>query len=466
MSLTIQQIQDNITNKTDAREIINQIADYIESNPSGGSSYLVKTYAELIALINGNGLVTGTQYQISDYATKHFIVDGIGTQFLGTIITGVNEPLILTANSTNTLDKEARSALHPEDIIYYDWNPDNWIDDLSFSDLSGTPTIITGFKGVIYFRYDTLLDNYCGYDFRNCKFRRWKTNAATWDSGTAYTAGQYVTHSSKIYKSLQAGTNKQPDTQTAYWVNLIDLTTVEYWNNNPTATNGIPSNAAEFNDFKTFAPLGTDTYETSCSSNHFGSFKDNNTFHLINATILSNNIFYLFSEGFYTVYSNEIATANFGNTIGGAYFSSNSIGAGFYNNSIGASFYNNSIGANFYNNSMGAYFANNSIGANFYNNSMGAYFYNNSIGANFHNNSIGENFYNNSIGENFYSNSGILSYFNINDIKNSINTIDFSTATHVYSPTYNKTIFKRQDGTAKLSYFNNSDVLTVVAANA
>lgn len=32
MALTIQQIQANITNKTDQREIINQLADYIEAN--------------------------------------------------------------------------------------------------------------------------------------------------------------------------------------------------------------------------------------------------------------------------------------------------------------------------------------------------------------------------------------------------------------------------------------------------
>lgn len=41
MALAIQQIQNNITNKGDQREIINQLADYIEANPSGGSSYLV-----------------------------------------------------------------------------------------------------------------------------------------------------------------------------------------------------------------------------------------------------------------------------------------------------------------------------------------------------------------------------------------------------------------------------------------
>lgn len=37
MALTIEQIQTNITNKGDVREIINQIADYIQANPGGGS---------------------------------------------------------------------------------------------------------------------------------------------------------------------------------------------------------------------------------------------------------------------------------------------------------------------------------------------------------------------------------------------------------------------------------------------
>lgn len=41
--MTIQQIQDRITNKGDLREVINLLADYIQNNPGGGSSYLVYT---------------------------------------------------------------------------------------------------------------------------------------------------------------------------------------------------------------------------------------------------------------------------------------------------------------------------------------------------------------------------------------------------------------------------------------
>lgn len=37
MSKTIEQIQEMITNKADAREVINEIADYLQANPGGSS---------------------------------------------------------------------------------------------------------------------------------------------------------------------------------------------------------------------------------------------------------------------------------------------------------------------------------------------------------------------------------------------------------------------------------------------
>jgi hypothetical protein len=357
----------------------------------GGSSYLSKTYAELSALITGSGLTIGQQYLVTDFATRHYIVDTTGTKPAGTpTVTGVTEPLLVTAIAVNKIDAVAKSTLYPQDIIHVDFVEENWTDDISFS-LSGT--IIPGWKGTIFFRHDTLLDNYTGYDFRNVKFRRWKTNAAAWSSSTTYGAGAYVTYSNVVYKSLQGGNlNKQPDIETSFWVALLDLTLTEYWNGNPTSTNGIPSNPSAFNDFKTFAETGTDTYETTCRSNHIEGFKDTETFFDIAGTILSNNVFMLQSEGYFSVYSNEIAAESFGNTIMGVYFYSNSIEAFFNYNSIGENFNYNSIGTSFYSNSIGVNFFSNSIGANFFSNSIGANFNSNSIGANFSSNSIGVNF--------------------------------------------------------------------------
>ena len=68
MALTIEQIQANITNKADAREIINQIADYIQANPGGGGSSLVYTATltlpEVVSSTSGV-LVVGKTYQIT-----------------------------------------------------------------------------------------------------------------------------------------------------------------------------------------------------------------------------------------------------------------------------------------------------------------------------------------------------------------------------------------------------------------
>lgn len=114
--------------------------------------------------ISNSTLKAGSYYHITDFATKHYMFDSAGVQY-GTN-TGATEALIVFATSTNTLDKQAYSATHPKDIIYYDYDPNNWLTDLGFAQ-SGT--IVPDFKGVIYFRHDTLQDNYMGYDFRNVR---------------------------------------------------------------------------------------------------------------------------------------------------------------------------------------------------------------------------------------------------------------------------------------------------------
>lgn len=74
MALTIEQIQENITNKMDARLIINQLTDYIQANPGssspGGSSYLVYTAwlsQESLVVSSPGPLVIGKQYKIGNY---------------------------------------------------------------------------------------------------------------------------------------------------------------------------------------------------------------------------------------------------------------------------------------------------------------------------------------------------------------------------------------------------------------
>jgi len=66
-----------------------------------------------------------------------------------------------------------------------------------------------------------------------------------------------------------------------------------------------------------------------------------------------------------------------------------------------------------------------------------------------------------------FSTSGTLTSKTISkiDVKNSIVTDDISSATIIFGD-YSKQIFKRQDGTPRLGYYNNSDVFTVVDIDA
>jgi hypothetical protein len=49
MAKTIEQIQTMITSKADAREVINEIADYLQANPGGGSGVSYLSYTALMS---------------------------------------------------------------------------------------------------------------------------------------------------------------------------------------------------------------------------------------------------------------------------------------------------------------------------------------------------------------------------------------------------------------------------------
>ncbi len=131
------------------------------------------TYNELVSLINSNSLNPGLQYKITDYRTRHYIVDYEHNRYsgAGNEVTGVLEPLIVTATSENTIDKEAKSSLYPNDLIYYDckYQKIGYMNSIFVDADVSASVIISGFTGVIYYRYDALLDNYFGYDFQECK---------------------------------------------------------------------------------------------------------------------------------------------------------------------------------------------------------------------------------------------------------------------------------------------------------
>lgn len=259
------------------------------------------TYDELVALIAAEGLEVGCYYRITDYQTKHYMLDGVLDPIEEDINTGDVEPLMVLATSSNTLDKQARSEQYPQDIIYYDWNPENWKYDVGFA--AYNEEVLPDWKGCIYFRHDTRNDNYVGYDFRKVKFRRWALAEA-------------------------------PDGFNTVYAGL-------------TSADGI--DAGDYEDFLTFH-FTEEVYNRHVLANHIEPMRWSSQDWMHG--ILSNVVFMpeAYDDpdnfGWYQVYLNEFGSGMYDCTFGG-YCEGNTVKAWFYNNTVGGYFENNTVGAYF-----------------------------------------------------------------------------------------------------------------------
>ena len=401
-------------------QLLRAIASLNLSGESPDSAGVISiTYDQLSSLIAGSGLVPGQKYLITDYQTVHVIPD------TADVNTGAVEPLLVTALSSNELEPIAFSPLYPDDIIYY-------------SPVNGGDYVPGCTKGYIYRRIDTAQNNDLPFDFRQVRFRRWQIDVTTTDATGAvgnYSKWSVVrkTNTNEIYikhNDLPA----VPFSDTASWrrfewdnLSYVSWMSTDWFMCDESIT--IPVNSNNFNDFLFFSGAYASCY--------------NNT--IQNSSNINNCSTVIFGNDFY---GNTIGNYFYNNSIG-SNFNYNSIGSNFSYNSIGNNFYNNSIGSNFYVNYIGSNFTVNSIGSNFYGNTIGNYFYVNTIGNYFYGNTIGNYFYSNTMGTNFRNNFG------------SCESIEFSSATHVYANT--KCQFMRQpNGAYRLMYVNDNGVLTVV----
>ena len=141
----------------------------------------------------------------------------------------------------------------------------------------------------------------------------------------------------------------------------------------------------------------------------------------------------------------------------------NTIGDLFVGN-VGSAGGTTPIGDSFISNQIGNYASFNDIGTNFTHNKIGDFFGNAGAGTE---NKIGNNFQNNVIG-NYFGDDGthtaggntIINDFRLNNIQtDTLYSVNFSASTYVYAD-YNCTIFKRDDGLNRISYFSG-DTLTV-----
>jgi hypothetical protein len=347
------------------------------------------TYAELVTAINTSTLHKGESITITDFATTHYLCNANGV-ILDTVTsnpiinTGTVERLVVTATSVNTLDPQVLSLDFPNDIISWDWNPVNWIQDIGFS--IDQINIIPDFKGVIYRREDTYQHNILGYDFRTVKFRRWKKNYPVWDDITTFIKGDIVQVTANgCYISLIDNNLNNLVSDTASWMKIIDYINSEYWEIDST----VALDVTDYQDYLTFVENVSGLYVNSVWNNIFVTTKDNQIqFNGTIGSILNNNVFFLANNGNIHIMNNNL----------GIFFESNTIDYGFWSNTIESSFNTNIIGANCSFNKIGDYFESNTIGYSFNSNTIGTSFNTNIIGDSFRDNGIGHLFNTNTIG--------------------------------------------------------------------
>lgn len=227
-----------------------------------------------------------------------------------------------------------------------------------------------------------------------------------------------------------------------------------------------------------FLPIGS-----GFISNTIGNYS---AFNLIDTNFQYNKIGNFFGNSSFGD-QNQIADGFRNNTIGDYFGDDGSQTAGgnvinyeFYDNLIGNKFNSNLVDGEFFSNILGSDFSSNSIsggtGSIFFNNQIGSGFSSNSTEGVFSFNKINDGVSRNTIGEGFSYNlvipGGLINCiigqnFKLNTISTNLSIVDFTSgpATHVYG-NYNCTLFTRQDGTSRLSYYDNSDVLNITNIDA
>lgn len=321
------------------------------------------TYANLVSLRDNGNLIPGQQYRITDYQT---IINGDVT-YNGSTITifqsaGHQFDLIVTADSENTLNENARAIQHEGDTYFNGNRLESWRLKYQLDNNNYIYPIVdtTNSKGFIYYMEDEK-NNKCAYDFKNIQTKVCKITAY---SQNPVLVGQYAS----------------------------------YWSSNGAVA--LPSGATiDINDYK--------WYYTFTEEDSYG-LKDGST---VSSSFHGNNLgsIYRYKE---KVFTNVIVSR--GNYVNGNnfyIFARNIIKCHSCYQNQGINFYNNVVGDD---GSTNSDFAQNTFGPQCHNNTFGNNFLDNSFEANCYNNTFkGENQVI-KLGNNCYGNIfGIKSKFDI-----------------------------------------------------
>ena len=291
------------------------------------------TWSELKDMRDNSQLVAGQQYRITDYTCT--------TTTTGTKSAGHVFDIIVTADSTNVLNEEARAIQHEGDTYFADSNLYAWkiwycIDN--DTNRFNWADSVNG-KGVIYRMIDEF-NNDCPYDFKNIQFyRQWDSNTSLWSTIQTGNVGvPCYTFSSSGDSSTAEFTDMSLSKSSNVYSNVIK----EYINIGKQTLNNICffghscylnsfGGECYFNSFGT--GCDTNTFGCRCNTNSFGYGCSFNTF---------GNKFEHNSLGTYCLsnsFGNDCSYHSLGDTCFG-----NSFGNSCVYNSIGDSCDYNSFG--------------------------------------------------------------------------------------------------------------------------
>ena len=329
------ELQSKINTKQDtltAGENI-KIENNVISSISVAKISLNTTWAELKGMRDNSQLVAGQQYRITDYTctTTHPATKSAGHVF----------DIIVTADSTNVLNEEARVIQHDEDTYFANSNLSAWkiwycIDNdtnrFTWADSANG-------KGVIYRMIDEF-NNDVPYDFKNIQFyRQWDEDKQLWCTiSDGNTGVPCYTFSSEGDSSTADFTDMSLNKSNNVYSNVIK----EYINIGKQTLNNICffGHNCYRNSFGSYCYFNS--FGTGCDTNTFGCRCNTNSFGYGCAFNTFGNKFECNSLGNYCLHNSFENDCSY-NSLGDTCFG-NSFGNSCVYNSIGESCSYNSFG--------------------------------------------------------------------------------------------------------------------------
>ena len=325
----------------------NYFAEYVEETYS--KTMLSLNHSQLVNLRDSGRLIPGQQYRITNYVTT------VSTA-LNEISAGHQFDIIVTADSENILNEEARAIQHDNDTYFNSSNLSAWKIWYSLdNDEDRFNWAREDGYGVIYRMIDEY-GNDCPYDFKNIQFK--------------------------------------VDDKYFYTFTFVESSNL----NGPVSSN---LNGPVFD-----ISCKNSSYSGSVYNNVINRYISNDIQYLNNITFISYASISVSGETIfgYNFYNNTFGRDCYFNTFGNNCYN-NTFGRNCYSNTFGNGCYSNTFSNNCYNNTFGRDCYSNTFGNNCYNNKFSNGCYSNTFSNNCQSNTFGNYCYDNAFGSSCSSNT-------------------------------------------------------------